>query len=55
VPLLAIGLFFSLAGLGWIAPGSLGNSLFGIVQFSIANILFEGGLNLQWALAKRVE
>lgn len=34
VPLLSVGSFFSLAGLGWIAPSSLGNGL------------FAGGLNL---------
>ena len=36
-------------------PRTLGVGLFSIVDFGIAIILFEGGLNLQWSRLKRQE
>jgi NhaP-type Na+/H+ or K+/H+ antiporter len=39
----------------WLDPNALGVGLFAIVDFGIAIILFEGGLNLQWSRLKRQE
>jgi NhaP-type Na+/H+ or K+/H+ antiporter len=55
VLLLACGALLGPEGLGWIQPRSLGEGLFGIVDFGVAIILFEGGLNLQWSRLKRQE
>lgn len=55
VLLLAVGVYLGPDGLGWIAPAALGDGLFGIVEFGVAVILFEGGLNLEWSRLKRQE
>jgi len=55
VLLLAAGALLGPEGTGWIDPGSLGDGLFGIVDFGVAIILFEGGLNLEWSRLKRQE
>ena len=39
----------------WIEPRALGDGLFAIVDFGVAIILFEGGLNLEWSRLKRQE
>ena len=39
----------------WIEPDALGDGLFAIVDFGVAIILFEGGLNLEWSRLKRQE
>ena len=39
----------------WIEPSALGDGLFAIVDFGVAIILFEGGLNLEWSRLKRQE
>jgi NhaP-type Na+/H+ or K+/H+ antiporter len=39
--------------LGWIDPQHLGEGLFGIVEFGVAVILFEGGLNLEISRLRR--
>ena len=55
VLLLLFGAFFGPEFLAWIEPSSLGGGLFAIVDFGIAIILFEGGLNLEWSRLKRQE
>ena len=55
VLLLASGALLGPEGVGWIEPRSLGDGLFGIVDFAVAIILFEGGLNLEWSRLKRQE
>ena len=55
VLLLACGALLGPEGVGWIQPQALGHGLFGIVDFGIAIILFEGGLNLEWSRLKRQE
>jgi NhaP-type Na+/H+ or K+/H+ antiporter len=55
VLLLAGGALLGPEGLGWIQPRALGQGLFGIIDFGVAIILFEGGLNLQWSRLKRQE
>ena len=55
VLLLACGALLGPEGAGWIQPRSLGRGLFGIVDFGVAIILFEGGLNLEWSRLKRQE
>ncbi len=55
VLLLACGALLGPEVLGWIQPRSLGEGLFGIVDFGVAVILFEGGLNLEWSRLKRHE
>ncbi|MDP6582255.1 MAG: cation:proton antiporter, partial [Vicinamibacterales bacterium] len=55
VLLLASGALLGPEGVGWIEPRSLGDGLFGIVDFGVAIILFEGGLNLEWSRLKRQE
>lgn len=47
VLLLALGTAVGPEGLGWVTPRSLGAGLFEIVNFGVAIILFEGGLNLE--------
>lgn len=55
VLLLGAGALLGPDGLSWIEPRALGDGLFGIVDFGIAIILFEGGLNLEWSRLKRQE
>ena len=55
VLLLAAGAGLGPEGVGWVDPSSLGDGVFGIVDFGIAIILFEGGLNLEWSRLKRQE
>ena len=55
VLLLAVGALLGPEGVGWIQPRALGDGLFGIVDFGVAIILFEGGLNLEWSRLKRQE
>lgn len=55
VLLLVSGALLGPEVLGWIQPRSLGEGLFGIVDFGVAVILFEGGLNLEWSRLKRQE
>ena len=55
VLLLACGAVLGPEVLGWIQPQALGDGLFGIVDFGVAIILFEGGLNLEWSRLKRQE
>ena len=55
VLLLTCGALLGPEGTGWIQPKDLGDGLFGIVDFGVAVILFEGGLNLEWSRLKRQE
>ena len=55
VLLLVTGALLGPEFLAVIQPSSLGEGLFAIVDFGIAIILFEGGLNLQWSRLKRQE
>ena len=55
VLLLAAGALLGPEGVGWIQPRALGEGLFAIVDFGVAIILFEGGLNLEWSRLKRQE
>lgn len=55
VLLLAAGAFLGAEGLNWVHPRSLGNALFDLVDFGVAIILFEGGLNLEWSRLRRQE
>ena len=55
VLLLAVGAGIGPEGLAWIAPRTLGEGLFGIVEFGVAIILFEGGLSLEWSRLRRQE
>ncbi len=47
VLLLIAGVALGPDGLGWVQPRHLGEGLFAIVDFAVAIILFEGGLNLK--------
>ncbi len=47
VLLLALGALLGPEALGWVDSRSLGIGLFGLVDFAVAVILFEGGLNLE--------
>ena len=51
--LLIAGVLVGLDGLGWVRPATLGGGLFGIVEFAVAVILFEGGLNLEIGRLRR--
>jgi NhaP-type Na+/H+ or K+/H+ antiporter len=53
--LLALGFGLGQSGLAWVDPNSLGAGLFGIVDFAVAIILFEGGLNLEKSKLRRQE
>jgi NhaP-type Na+/H+ or K+/H+ antiporter len=53
VLLLIAGVSLGPDGLGWIDPRELGEGLFAIVDFAVAIILFEGGLNLQMSRLRR--
>lgn len=55
VGLLAVGVLLGPDFLNWVQPESLGTGLYGLVDFGIAIILFEGGLNLQWSRLRRQE
>lgn len=43
VLLLAAGVAMGPDGLGWVDPHTLGEGLFGLIDFGVAVILFEGG------------
>jgi NhaP-type Na+/H+ or K+/H+ antiporter len=51
--LLVAGVLVGPDGLGWVQPAALGGGLFGIVEFAVAVILFEGGLNLEIGRLRR--
>ncbi len=53
VLLLIAGVSLGPDGLGWIQPRELGDGLFAIVDFAVAVILFEGGLNLELSRLRR--
>ena len=53
VLLLVAGISLGPDGLGWVQPRELGGSLFAIVDFAVAIILFEGGLNLEMSRLRR--
>jgi len=53
VVLLIVGVSLGPDGLGWVQPRHLGEGLFAIVDFAVAIILFEGGLNLQISRLRR--
>ncbi len=55
VGLLAIGVLLGPDFLNWVQPQSLGTGLYGLVDFGIAIILFEGGLNLQLRQIRKQE
>ncbi len=55
VLLLGLGAVLGPEGLAWVEPESLGPALFGIVDFAVAVVLFEGGLNLELHRLKRQE
>ena len=55
VLLLATGAVLGPEVAGWIAPDSLGDGLFALVDFGVAIVLFEGGLNLEWSRLRRQE
>ena len=55
VLLLALGAGLGPEGLGLVEPSALGAGLFGIVDFAVAVVLFEGGLNLEIPRLKRQE
>jgi len=49
VLLFATGTALGPDGLGWVEPRTLGSGLLVVVELAVAVILFEGGLNLQFA------
>lgn len=53
VLLLLAGFALGPDGLGWVQPRQLGESLYAIVDFAVAIILFEGGLNLEISRLRR--
>jgi len=55
VLLLAAGVGLGPDGLGWVDPHALGAALFGLIDFGVAVILFEGGLNLEISRLRRQE
>jgi NhaP-type Na+/H+ or K+/H+ antiporter/Trk K+ transport system NAD-binding subunit len=55
VLLLGAGAVLGPEGLGWVRPATLGDSLFVLVDFAVAIILFEGALNLDLKRLKREE
>jgi NhaP-type Na+/H+ or K+/H+ antiporter len=55
VLLLLFGAGLGPDGLGWVEPEALGEGLFTLVDFAVAIILFEGGLNLEWSRLRRLE
>ncbi len=55
VLLLLAGVGLGPDGLDWIEPHSLGTGLYSILDFAVAVILFEGGLNLDFSRIRRVQ
>ena len=55
VLLLLTGAVLGPKGMAWIDPSELGSGLFAVVDFGVAIILFEGGLNLEWSRLRRQE
>lgn len=55
VLLLGLGAALGPDGLGWVEPHELGSGLFVLVDFAVAVILFEGGLNLEWSRLRKLE
>ncbi len=55
IVLLGMGAILGPEVLGWVQPHTLGSGLFGIVDFGVAIILFEGGLNLELSRLRRQE
>ena len=55
VLLLALGAALGPELLGWIDPDSLGHGLYSLVDFAVAVILFEGGMNLELTRLRRQE
>ena len=53
--LLVLGFGLGPNGLDWVAPYSLGSGLYDLVDFAVAIILFEGGLNLEASRLRRQE
>ena len=53
VLLLLAGVALGPDGLGWVQPRALGEGLYLIVDFAVAIILFEGGLNLEMSRLRR--
>ncbi len=53
VLLLIAGVSLGPDGLGWVDPRQLGTGLYAIVDFAVAIILFEGGLNLEISRLRR--
>ncbi|MEM9175378.1 MAG: sodium:proton antiporter [Myxococcota bacterium] len=53
VLLLIAGVSLGPDGIGWVQPRELGGGLFAIVDFAVAIILFEGGLNLEMSRLRR--
>lgn len=53
VLLLLAGVGLGPDGLGWVRPRELGDGLYAIVDLAVAVILFEGGLNLEFARLRR--
>ncbi len=53
VLLLLLGALLGPDGLSWVKPRALGGGLFTVVDFAVAVILFEGGLNLQISRLRR--
>lgn len=53
VLLLIAGVSLGPDGIGWVKPRDLGDGLFAIVDFAVAIILFEGGLNLRMSHLRR--
>ncbi|GKS59534.1 hypothetical protein YTPLAS18_30610 [Nitrospira sp.] len=55
VLLLALGVTLGPEVLGWVNPNAMGQGLVDLVDFAIAIVLFEGGLNLQGSRLRRQE
>ena len=55
VLLLLTGAVLGPEGMSWIDPSDLGGGLFAVVDFGVAIVLFEGGLNLEWSRLRRQE
>lgn len=53
VLLLTLGVVLGPEVLGWVVPSQLGRGLYAVVDFAVAVILFEGGLNLELRRLKR--
>ena len=53
VILLGVGVMLGPDGVGILDPEALGHALPTLVEFAVAVILFEGGLNLEWGRLRR--